>query len=125
MKIASDLFGNGNLIKNHSQSLSFNPLVLFCKDSKKQTFFGDKIDGFGFEFCAKAKPIQTDVGTCLASNPIQFVQNGKIHNTEKDPKKIRERLKFVEHLMVISVDKFSHINNPDFKVSHTLVSLLK
>ena len=69
-EVAKELFGSNNVINNQSRSLSLNPLMLFCKDTKKQTFFGDKLDGFDFELCAKGKPIQTDVGVCVALDPI-------------------------------------------------------
>ena len=114
--IASDLFGNQNLIGNFSGVLSPNPFVLLCKDNKKQKFFGDKVEGFDFQYCNSSRLTQTDVGVCVATNPLQFLEDRHILLHEKKHS-IRTGLKDIQHTYVLSVDKFGHLNHPpNYKV---------
>ena len=116
-QMAGELFGKDNLKADHTKMIAGSPLALFCKDSKRKEFFGDTIEGLDFAFCNKSNVIQTDVGSCIATNPIQFFENGKI-SSKNGITYIEEGLKDIEHVIVLLVDKSEFVNNPpNYKVS--------
>lgn len=116
-QMAEELFGKDNLKADHTKMIAGSPLALFCKDSKRKEFFGDTIEGLDFAFCNKSNIIQTDVGSCIATNPIQFLENGKI-KSKNGIIYIEEGLKDIEHVLVLLVDKTEFVNNPpNYKVS--------
>ena len=99
--------------------ISGSPLALLCKESKRKEFFGDTVDGFDIEFCNSSKVIQTDVGTCIATDPIQYLENRKIFSSD-DISYMKEGLKDIEHVMVLHVDKFGLLNEPpNYKVCYS------
>ena len=94
-----------------------SPLVLFCKDSKIKDYFGDMADGLNVSFCNRSKPIQTDVGACIATDPMQYSENGNIFATD-DIIYNKDGLKDIEHTIVLLVDKIGLTNDPSkYKVS--------
>ena len=118
-KIAEVMFGKQNLKNISKEMLSMNALVIFCKDSERApSFSGTTINGFDFMFCNSTQTIQTDVGFCTANNPMQYMKDGKIYQNVGRTLKIEEELKDVEHIMILSPDKFGEKNDPNFKVKH-------
>ena len=113
---AEELFGKSQ-IANFSRMISGNNLVFFCKDSKVKNFLGDSIEGLNVAFCNRSKAVQTDVGNCVATDPIQYLENEKILNSD-DTNYIGEGLKDAEHVIVLLVDKIGFTNiPPNYKVS--------
>ena len=107
---ASMLFGEGNLLKNQTNEIAPNPLVLFCTDTNDEMLIGDKIAGFANAiFCNKTEHVQTDVGVCVSSDPVMYLQDGEVMILPSGDK-MQEDLRNAEHLIVVSVDKFQ---NPD------------
>ena len=103
-EFAAMLFGEENLQKNQTNEIAPNPLALFCTDTSDEMLIGDKIAGFADAiFCNKTKHVQTDVGVCVSSDPVMYLQDD-----------LQEDLRNAEHLIVVSVDKFQ--NPDDFKV---------
>ena len=103
--IAVSLFGKDNISQNLTHQIAPNPLVLFCSDSKNQPFDGDKVDGYSLRFCSKYLPVQTDVGICVGSNSIQYWHESEIVERSLEDK-IQDDLRNIEHLVVLSIDKF-------------------
>lgn len=115
-QVAEELFGKANMKENLTEMIAGSPLTLFCKDSIRKELSGDFIDGFNFAFCNRSKSVQTDVGVCIATDPIQYLENGKIFATESISQ-IEEGLKDIEHVIVLLVDKIGLVNNPpNYKV---------
>ena len=102
---AVSLFGKDNISQNLTHQIAPNPLVLFCSDSKNQPFDGDKVDGYSLRFCSKYLPVQTDVGICVGSNSIQYWHESEIVERSLEDK-IQDDLRNIEHLVVLSIDKF-------------------
>ena len=114
--IAEEFFGKSNLKANLTKMIAGSPLVLFCKDSKIKDYFGDMADGLNVAFCNRSKPIQTDVGACIATDPMQYSENGKILATD-DITYNNNGLKDIEHVIVLLVDKIGLTNDPsNYKV---------
>ena len=112
-KIAEDLFKKGNLKSDSMISFATNPLVLFCKESKHSSFDGVKIGGFQTKFCNNTKMIQTDVGTCVASNPRYYINEGNIlQNAEVINNS--GMFKDIEQVFILNVNEFGHFQG--FKV---------
>ena len=112
---AQELFGK-DMVTNLTTMIAGNNLAFFCKDSKRKHFFGDSIQGIDIAFCNRSKVIQTDVGTCIATDPTQYFENGKILASD-DTNYIGDGLKDIEHVMVLLVDKIGLVNNPpNYKV---------
>ena len=105
-------------MKNDSTDIfAANPLVLFCKDSKQESFSGANLAGFDFKFCNQTRITQTDVGMCVASNPQHYLESGQILQSNRVIHN-NQSLKDNEHLMIINVDKYG--KGSDFKVSTAL-----
>ena len=97
-----------------------NPLVLFCKENRKGSFYGNAINGFPFKFCDKTKPVQTDVGICITSIPRQFLLDDNIMQQKPSGKNNDGGLKYIEHTMMMIVDKFGDAaDESDFKVCNS------
>ena len=119
-QIAEDLFGK-KLIANFTKMIGGNNLAFFCKDSKVKNFLGDSIEGLNVSFCNRSKAIQTDVGNCVARDPIQYLENEKILASD-DTNYIGEGLKDTEHVIVLLVDKIGFTNiPPNFKVCFCII----
>ena len=94
-------------------SLASNSLVLFCKESKHSSFDGVNVNGFQTKFCNNTKMIQTDVGTCVASNPRYYInernilQNAKVNNNSRI-------FKDIEQVLILNINEFGHFQG--FKV---------
>ena len=115
-EFAAILFGEENLIKNSTNENAPNPLALFCTDTNDEMLIGDKIAGFADAiFCNKTKHVQTDVGVCVSSDSVMYLQDGEVMILPSGDK-MQEDLRNAEHLIVVSVDKFQ--NPDDFKVIH-------
>ena len=118
--IAIELFGFENLKDDLDGILSPNALALLCKDSELElSFSGEFVNGFQFGFCNATKTVQTDVGVCIGSNTKQFLQNGNVIKHEMN-KKLNNGLKDIEHIMIISVDRFGEEFEKNFKVCKKL-----
>ena len=114
--LAEELFGKANIKANLTQMIGGSPLTYFCKHSTRKKFSGDLIESLNFAFCNRSKKVQTDVGVCIATDPIQYLENGKVFATEGNIQ-IKEGLKDIEHVIVLFVDKFGLVNNaPNYKV---------
>ena len=111
-RIAKKLFGIHHSNQN-STKISYDPLVLMGKDNINQKPIGIGIDGFTIRFCNKTFNVQTDVGVCVATNPLNHLEEKKIVKRSSNPH-ISNGIRNVEHLMVISVSKFGRLDN--FKV---------
>ena len=104
------LFGEENLIKNQSNNIAPNPLALFCTNTNDEILVGDEIAGFTRAiFCNKTEHVQTDVGVCVSSDPVMYLEDGGVFSLPSDDT-MQEDLRNAEHLIVVSVDKFQ---NPD------------
>ena len=84
-------------------------MILLCKDNKKQKFTGDKITAYDFQLCNKTYHVQTDVGVCIGSNPIQILQESKIISKLSN-KTVGGNLRDIEHSFVIIMDDIKVIN---------------
>ena len=123
-QMAANIFGMKNIKNESVEMLSQNALALLCKDSKRESSFaGLNVTGFKFGFCKSAQTVQTDVGVCIGANNNQILLEGNVLLKE-EPKKIKEGLKDVEHVMVIQVDKFGNLNGEDFKVDFVTIDIL-
>ena len=95
--------------------LKDDPLVWLCKDNRFEKSSGTELNGFSFKICNKTLHVQTDVGSCISTDPVLFQKDGVIVNNEYE-RTLQEGLSKVEHLMIISVSKLGMLQN--FKVSN-------
>ena len=117
-KIAEDLFKKGNLKSDSMISFATNPLILFCKESKHSSFDGVNVNGFQTKFCNNTKMIQTDVGTCVASNPRYYINEGNILQNTKVNNNSR-MFKDIQQVLILNVNKYGQLG---FNVCITMFS---
>lgn len=110
-RIAEKLFGNHS--NQNATKISDDPLVLISKDNINQKSFGIEIDGFTIRFSNKTFNVQTDVGVCVATDPLNHLEDKRIVKRSSSSQ-ISNGIRNVEHLMVISVSKIGRLDN--FKV---------
>ena len=85
-------------------------MAIFCTNKTENDVFGDTVEGFSTSvFCNKTKYVQTDVGICVANDPVQYWYDGKVIGQATEST-IEKGLRNAEHLIILSVDKFE---NPD------------
>ena len=106
----------------HDFCMLANPLVILCKNNKRQSFNGIEINEFSFKICNDTKTIQTDVGICVASNPRQILLDGSILKENKG-EKVNGGLKDIEHVAILTVDKFGDTKPLSFKVKYANVNV--
>ena len=111
-KIAAHLFGT-NYSHQYGTQLTYDPLIVLCKDDINEQSIGTEIDGLSVRLCNKTNNVQTDVGVCIASDPTMILNERKIV-TQTSSIHFSDGLRNVEHLMVINVNKLGSVD--DFKV---------
>lgn len=111
--LATKLFDTSVPNQNESYKLAHNPLIWICKDNMYEKSMGNDVKGLSFKICNKTSYVQTDVGVCLANEPMMPLEGAKIVKKTIDST-ISDDLRNVEHLMVISVSKLGKLH--EFKV---------
>ena len=110
------LFGKDYSInKTFDTILAPNPLAILCTNTNKKQLYGETIANFNSTlFCNKTNQIQTDVGICTASDPMQYWLKGKI-SIQALENTVKEDLRDAEHVFILQTDKFE--NRGGFKVT--------
>ena len=106
------------------------PMILYCKDKKKDNFNGYKVDGFSTEFCDEFYPTPTEVGMCLTKDlnvdEINKLDDDYLSYTKSKDRKLNIRMgrgnRNAEMTFVLQSDIFEDINSfPKHVVSMSFV----